>query len=292
MAKYNSSGNVIWAKKAAGTFNDYSYALAVDQNNNSIISGYFGSSKIYFDSDSLVNIGSATFDIFLAKYDSNGNIIWVKRAGNTSMDVGYALSTDLNNNILIAGNYNNLPLFFGADTIENSGLWDVFLAKYDEFGNELWAKGAGGNDYDETHPNCLHISQNGSIILAGGFVSDTIVFDSISLVNANAGIPFSTSRDMFLAVLSPDTFTTGLNLNENITDLIVLFPNPTSGIFNLKSSNPIMNLKVFNSTGQLVTSKDIDGQDCLTFSLESSGIYFVQITTNKQIITKKIIVKK
>lgn len=291
LTKFNSSGDVIWAKKAAGTFDDYAYAITVDQNNNPIISGYFGSSKIYFDADSLVNCGVTGFDVFLAKYDSNGNNVWVKRAGTTSMDTGYAVSTDDNNNVLIAGNYDNLDFIFGGDTLTNKGHWDIFLAKYDEFGNELWAKSAGGNDYDETHSNCLHVTSTGRIILAGGFASDSISFDAISVINANVSIPSSTTRDVFLAVLSPDRTTAGLDPTENSPNLMVLFPNPTNGVLNVKCSKPILAIKVFNSTGKLVTTKEVNQQLSMTLELESSGIYFVQITTEDQLITDKIIVE-
>ena len=135
------------------------------------------------------------------------------------------------------------------------------------------------------------MTSTGRIILAGGFVSDSISFDAISLINANVGIPFSTTRDIFLAVLSPDRTTAGLDPNENTPNLMVLFPNPTNGVLNVKCSKPILTIKVFNSTGQLVTTKEVNQQHSLILELESSGIYFVQITTDDQLITEKIIVE-
>lgn len=293
LAKFNRLGDVIWAKKAGGIYSEYANALSVDQNNNPIVSGYFSSPKIYFDTDSLINSGVAGSTTFLAKYNSNGNIVWARKAGNATSNVGYASCTDQDNNILIAGNYQNNPLIFGGDTLDNNGAWDIYLLKFDEFGNELWAKSAGGGDNDETHSNCLAITPNGAVLLAGGFYSDSIFFDSISLINTVINDPISNKKDMFLAVLSPSTLTTGIGILEtSIDDYVILFPNPTNGTLNLKSAHPIHEIKIFGSTGQQIMIENVNGQQSYAVTLESNGVFFVQIMTDIQITTKKVVVKK
>ena len=102
----------------------------------------------------------------------------------------------------------------------------------------------------------------------------------------------SSTRDLFLAVLSSDNLTTGLDFQENLQEEVVLFPNPTNSTFTIKSTRPIQQIEVFNSSGQIVSTKPIKGNYYLTWTIESNGIFFVKITTDEQIIAQKIVVNK
>ena len=53
VVKYNSSGNVLWAKSAGGTSYDAASSIAVDAVGNVYVAGYFTSPTITFDNDSL-----------------------------------------------------------------------------------------------------------------------------------------------------------------------------------------------------------------------------------------------
>ncbi len=59
---------------------------------------------------------------------------------------------------------------------------DIFLVKYDDSGNVLWAKSAGGTDWDEG--NSVAVDAYGNIYVTGYFDSPTITFDSDNLTNA------------------------------------------------------------------------------------------------------------
>ncbi|MBL0070860.1 MAG: SBBP repeat-containing protein [Bacteroidetes bacterium] len=73
LTKYDSSGNVLWAKCAGGTsVNAVSNSVATDLYGNVYITGSFGSSTMIFDSDTLINNG--LYNVFTAKYDSTGNV--------------------------------------------------------------------------------------------------------------------------------------------------------------------------------------------------------------------------
>jgi len=61
-----------------------------------------------FGSTTLLNAGSE--DIFLAKYNANGNMLWAKSAGGTDYDYANTIKLDILGNIYIAGYYRSSPL--------------------------------------------------------------------------------------------------------------------------------------------------------------------------------------
>jgi len=83
VAKYDKCGNFKWARFGGGVSQDGAYAIHVDDSLNVYILGGLGSSSASFPDSShtlTVSFGS----IFWAKYDSAGNIKWVKAANNTT----------------------------------------------------------------------------------------------------------------------------------------------------------------------------------------------------------------
>jgi gliding motility-associated-like protein len=135
LVKYDSNGNVLWAKQA-GAINDCGFAVATDASGNVCVTGSFYNTSIIFGTDTLTNAGGGDYDIFLAKYDASGNVLWAKGAGSLAGDYGYGVATDASGNIFITGQIGP-PVTFGSFTL---GASDFFLVKYDGNGNVIWAK--------------------------------------------------------------------------------------------------------------------------------------------------------
>lgn len=197
IAKYDSSGNLMWAKGAGGSVNDRGYAVSCDANSNIFITGWYSSPTINFGTGSLTNAGSATNDVFLVKYDANGTALWSKTIGGSSVDGGRACATDLLGNTYVIGSFSSSSINFGTGTLTNasSGTYDLFVAKYDPMGTSLWSTNVGGI-YDEMG-NGIAISGN-NIYLTGSFSSPSVTFGSTAaLTNVSAG-----TSDIFLASYS------------------------------------------------------------------------------------------
>jgi hypothetical protein len=79
------------------------------------------------------------------------------------------------------------------------------------------------------------------------------------------------------------------------TDLITVFPNPSSGTFNLtsKDSKGIYTLTVFDAIGRMIMSKKVDftSEKTVSFEIKTQGIYLVTLNSNSERITKKVIVE-
>src|SRR5690606_17124065 len=119
LAKYSATGDLQWAKSAGGQYKEEigisgigSGGLATDKEGNLLVtgmfSGYGGSPPIYgtatFDNFTLTSNGNA--DVFVVKYDMNGNAVWAKNGGGKFSDIGCDVACDSFGNVLVTGSYN------------------------------------------------------------------------------------------------------------------------------------------------------------------------------------------
>src|SRR6185503_10045872 len=84
-------------------------------------------------------------DVFTSKYDNNGNELWAKGFGDVGLEIGYDITVTPANDIYVTGSFKSPGLTFSTYTLTNMGGSDYFVIRYDAAGNEIWAKGAGGN---------------------------------------------------------------------------------------------------------------------------------------------------
>src|SRR5262245_44936828 len=103
-------------------------------------SANFGSGVL--NQTTLVSAGPT--DMFVAKYDSNGMLLWAKRAGGISSDVGQGIAVDGSGNSYVTGIFQGSATFGSGElnqtTLVSAGPTDIFVAKYDSNGMLLWAK--------------------------------------------------------------------------------------------------------------------------------------------------------
>jgi hypothetical protein len=192
LAKYNSAGTVLWAKRAGGTNQDIANSVAVDAAGNVFICGYFQSDTIVFGTTSLVNVGTG-HDYFVAKYDAAGNVLWAKDAGGSGYEHANGVATDASGNAIITGYFSSASFSIGTTTLTNAGNWDPFVAKYDASGNVLWAKWANGLYLDQA--NAVTTDAAGNIYITGYFGSNSLMFGTTSISHTGP----TTSYDIFTA---------------------------------------------------------------------------------------------
>ena len=83
LAKYDAAGNIQWAQYGGGIENEWVRGLAIDANNNIYITGIFQGTA-YFGSSTITSSGST--DVFLASYNSEGDLLWLIKTGGTGQD--------------------------------------------------------------------------------------------------------------------------------------------------------------------------------------------------------------
>jgi len=176
-AKYDPSGNELWAKRIGGAnpYDTYEYGgvATIDNGNNCLyFSGSFYNS-LTIGSHTITSSGGA--DMFLAKFDLSGNCLWLKKAGSYGDDSDRALCLDINGNIYFSGLLANNGSFDNINLLRGS-----FLSKLDTNGNILWVRNEiSGNGYISK----LKIVNN-EIVMAGVTAnSDTTFIDTTILVS-------------------------------------------------------------------------------------------------------------
>jgi len=205
LAKFDRNGNHLWSKSFGGRDDDRANSVSVDSSGNVYITGYFGSPTIDFGGGVLTNAGgcfgySCPADIYLAKFDSNGNHLWSKRFGLSDDDEGRSVSVDSSGNVYITGSFQSPTIDFGGGALTNVGNDDIFLAKFDSNGNHLWSKRFGGSDDDEAISISVDSSDN--VYIAGNFESSTINFGGGELKNVSCGVyDNSCRRNIFVVKL-------------------------------------------------------------------------------------------
>lgn len=116
VAKFDSAGYTLWAKtSASNTGNEKATAVAVDGDGNCYVVVQFVATLI-IGNDTLTNNGSGG-DLCLIKYDTAGNILWMKQIKSSSLDVVLGMTVDGLGNSFITGNYSGDSLTFDNTSI-------------------------------------------------------------------------------------------------------------------------------------------------------------------------------
>lgn len=193
VAKYNASGALIWVKTFGGNFSDRATDLAIGPDGNIVFTGqFFGTAN--FGSISLTSPAGSK-DIFIAKLDPSGNVIWAIREGGTDAENAYGVTVDHQNNILLTGQFKGNSSIAGqtfSSTIDPlTGLpsFDFFIAKYNSTGNPLWVRN-GIADYED-RGLAVSVDDQDNVFMTGQF-SDTLQFCGNTYNNMSYNLGFIT----------------------------------------------------------------------------------------------------
>src|SRR5437868_8265905 len=181
-----------WAQSAGGTSGESGFSIAMDANDNVYVTGVFQSPSITFGTITLTNNSINSYDVFIVKYNSAGNPVWAYNGGGTGVDYGYGICTDGNGNVFVTGTFTS-TITFGSTTLTSNGVYDIFLAKFDSSGNVLWAKSAGGTNFDYSYAVSSDIF--GNAYISGHFSSASITFGNITLTNSSFDNTFLVKYD-------------------------------------------------------------------------------------------------
>jgi len=180
LAKYDPSGNALWAKD--GTGYAINRALSAAPDGHVFVAGTFlNANTATFGSYTLICTGQQ--DLYAVEYDSFGNLKWALNTRGTasSMQVAPSIAADASGNAYLMGDFNATTLNIGTASVTAIGGEQVFLAKIDSSGNVLWARNStGGVLQNALAGKCVATDNAGNIYVLGKMRGTSINFGSIT----------------------------------------------------------------------------------------------------------------
>ena len=278
--KYDSSGNKRWAKYAGGNNGNGPGGIAADAEGNVYITGYF-SDTIALDNDTLV--GNGLQNIFTAKYNTAGVLLWAQSTGGDNIDQPNGIACDALGKAYITGYFQSDTISFGNNYLVNpNGSQVTFLAQYDTLGYATFALAPGGTSDNTGAALCY---SSGSVYLTGTFQSSDIIFGNDTLLQPQ--------QNIFIAKTDTIAISTGFIPVNTVAKNITVFPNPSGGTFYVSGVTTGDRIEIFNLPGQSVLSATVTGSIC-SFSLgdKARGVYLYRVINNSGAIQQgKIVVE-
>jgi hypothetical protein len=267
VAKYNASGNVLWAKSAGGTADDWGFGIATDLAGNVFVTGYFNSLSCVVGTTTLTNANTvATSDIFIVKYDASGNVLWAKSAGTPYNEIGFGISTDAAGNAFVTGEFTGQTLACGTTTLTNAGpvyTSDIFVVKYSGTGNVLWAKSEGGVDNDIGH--AIVTTATGDVLVTGKYKSPTLTPGTTTLTNAGSAtndafvIKYDASGNVVWAKsIGAPSDETGYDISSDVSGNVFVAGEFYSNTF-VSGTTTLTNTGIVNTADIFLIKYDVSG---------------------------------
>jgi hypothetical protein len=184
VAAFDAQGKPLWSKGFGGPQGGGLNGLAVDAAGNVVIAGaYYGT--IDLGGGPLSSAGDS--DIFVAKLDSAGKLLWSKSFGDTSADAGYGVAVDASGAIFVGGGFQGTVNFGGAPL--TSSTRQAFLAKLDGAGAHVWSQHLGGGSGGLGQIERVALDPKGNLAVAGP-LQGSFALGSIPLSGTGAGAGF------------------------------------------------------------------------------------------------------
>ena len=210
LAKFDSSGNFLWARTLGGSSQDWGVEVIQASHGGLVVTGWSHS------------FGAGGDDLLLAKFDSSGTHLWTRTLGGAGMDRGQSVIQSSDGGFVVTGHTES----FGA------GSSDLLLAKFDSSGNHVWARALGGSNVDAGY--AIAQTSDGGLVATGATYSFGAGESDIYLARFDASgntclgefvTPTITSPSP--TITSPTPTVTPLSPTVSSPSLTVTSPDPT-----------------------------------------------------------------
>lgn len=284
---FDLDGTYNWARSFGGPNRDFVWALDINDQNETILTGFFNETCDFDPGPNSFNITSqGVNNMFVSKFNSAGDFIQAVAALGEGEIVPNDVYIDSNSSIFITGYFLETVDFDpGPDVVSRSstGFDDIFLLKLKDDLEFQSIITYGSADVDRG--NSVILDDLDNIMLSGEF-SETVDFDPGT---GSTNLSSNGSRDVFLLKLKPEA----LSRDDFYSDTdFQYYPNPTSGILNISFSSmeTRIDMVIYDVTGKLLDKKQFYNRENISYYLPgSTGLKLVQLTTNDSSTSFKVI---
>lgn len=251
---------------------DKDYRMVIYKDNMYIVGNYCSGTTVF-------NTGAYSFTgqggLFIAKYDLNGVVQWVKHAGSTTNRIVLqGISADAVGNISIVGWFRGTVTFGTNNLVSKNTFSNTFIANFNSNGNINWSKGIlskGGSGL-----SCIAVNEFGDICVSATF-SDSLFIDTVKIYSQGIVLAKfnSTGNLKWLNIIggSVSPFSLCIDNDNNIYlggSFSTNFTTP-KGTMNTTGLSDIVILK-YKNNGDIVWQKKYGGtNDDYLYVLRSDG---------------------
>lgn len=187
VAKYDSSGNLKWAKDFGSNQNDDAEGITITPSGSIYIAGNFASDSLVFGSSTIhktISSFALNKNAYIAELDNNGNALWASASNGDGSEFAIGIVADLSGNIYLTGGLKSHPISFSGTTIINltPDRAVLYLVKFDPTNHVSWYKTIHGAS-PVAQPNSrgawgysIAMSQCG-IVWVSGAMDDSLIAD-------------------------------------------------------------------------------------------------------------------
>jgi hypothetical protein len=165
LTKYDFNDDFDWVRTWGGLDYDYGISVAVDGQGNAYITGGFYEAIDFGDGNPIQSNGIG--DIFVCRFDSNGDFIWAKTWGGVDHDKGTSVAVDNSGNVYATGFFQEEVDFGDGNPIQSIHAWDVYLVKHNQDGDFVWVETWGG--HNDQYPKSVAVDKADKVYVAGVF---------------------------------------------------------------------------------------------------------------------------
>ncbi|MCX6647331.1 MAG: hypothetical protein NTY09_13380, partial [bacterium] len=139
IAHYNLDGTLAWVRGAEGLFvNEWGNGITTLSDDSTVVTGGYNISATFGpgDPNQTVLNSAGSYDIFIARYNTDGTIDWARSAGGLYLDEGSGITALSDDSTVITGMFEGLATFGPGEPaqtiVTSAGESDIFIARYHE----------------------------------------------------------------------------------------------------------------------------------------------------------------
>ena len=275
LVKLNSNGEIQWQKCIGGTGYEES-DLKVFQIKDG---GYLVSTDYTYSSNGNFIGSHGESDIWIAKLNDLGVILWEKCIGGSGSDFLSTFISTSDGGFLLSGGTNSLD---GDVTGFKGGESDIWLVKINAIGNIEWQRCFGGSKMElSEHVSVFFKTSEDDFFIINNTMSND--FD----VSGNHG-----DLDIWVVKLTTKNVTNSLSEINNSYEKPTIYPNPANNKLTIQFNEPIFKITLMDIIGNLVYTNDSGNKEYFIPDNLQSGSYIIEIDTPLGIIHENLFINK
>lgn len=190
VATGTAAGPVAWTRVFAGSGEQMGWQAAITNNGEIVIAGMM-QSRVDFGAAGPIDT-VADSDIFVAWLDPRGEVVRVRRFGETGVHIPTAIAVDSQGGVILSGVMIG-AIDFGGGKLDSLGGADAFLASFGANGDYRFALRVG-NAQDQSGGQ-IALTPDGDILWSGTFGGDVTI--------AGTTLKSAGQADLFISKISP-----------------------------------------------------------------------------------------